>query len=296
MAVNEVTLLRKIVDLNVRDDEIIQFIETHSIHVDTYLSLSDTMSAPIFYIASKYVERVGLFSWLIQQKCNPNKLPDFPKQDHTCIYGYCHEYYIPIIKAVTNRFSKSTLIKLICRLLTLSKAGHVCALLTHGVITRHLLKKAIRKNALLYRDVLSETIQKLVFTCQHSGKVLPSIIRNKVHNIMNNCARTFNYMIEYGYIVDLSAIQIATVYYLSPVVDIMSNYCTEDVLDAVIVVHHKALDPTMVKIMRQIYNDGKYSNICHSLGREAPRVTGGYRQLQDVYRKDIETIKRLFTI
>ena len=290
---NKINMIKKITNKT-----IIDFIIDNKIDVETYLPGENGVNGhtggyyPIIYLASKYQERETLVDWLLDKGAKPSRIPDVDNKHQLDLYFQCDSIYINKFSSIGVKFINEN--KQIEHSIIYGKYNRLILLTKENIIKHKFIRRIINKGKLrLSKEILASAVKNLAIICECSERVNPAIIRNKVHNIMNQCAQTFAFIISYGYKPDLIILQIAVAYYLVPVVSILTKYINKTYWDDIIILHHKALDPLMVAAQRQMYNDGKYAAICRLLGRDVVLPDGGYRQVQKKYRKELIKMKRM---
>ena len=278
--------------------KITKYILKHKIDTNTYLQVSNEHYQPILYVVSKYAELGRLLKWILLNGGDPRKIPDVDSNTLVEMLFHCHPDYIDLLIEHGASFYRPILPQL--RIVVLNNnQERISILIKKGVL--HSEKIAGMFNILVSthnidRDLINITVKKLVIICQCSEHVEPLIIRNKVHKIMNDCAKTFYWLVKNGYYCENISIheilQMAVTYYLVPVAKILVDHCKLDT-KRIIIIHHKALDPYMVAAQRQIYNDGKYAKLCELCGKKIDRPTGGFVEVKKQYLTRLKKLKKL---
>lgn len=245
-------------------DQLISFMKEKKLDVNSYIELTTDIFVPIIYHASLTPQHVDFFLWLLANGANPKKIPDAKEP----AIGYnillvCNEKFL---KTLVEKYgvclpkSNDVLFPQILKKLSYGNLRRIKLLIKLGVLSKDRLDLAIKSDPLLGFRIVDVLLDRIKLVCStHNTK-------EEVDKLLKKAADVFEYIKPDGFRTTkdgVCLIQYCANFYMHPLVAALVSGAEISVPPPT---YHVDLDPKLVAVLRQLYNDRRYVETCDILG------------------------------
>lgn len=256
-------LLEMLRTVGTTSEQLISYMKEKKLDVDSYIELDTDIFVPIIYHVSLTPQHVDFFLWLLANKANPKKQPDV--KDTTMGYNIllvCHEKFLKTLVekcGVTLPKLDDVLFPQIQKKLTYGNLRRIRLLIKLGVLGRERLESATKSDTQLGFKAVDILIDRVKLVCStHNTK-------EEVDKLLKKYTELFEFIKPDGLQRNsegMCLIQYCASFYLHPLITVLIS--TQESIPAP--TYHSDLDPKLVAVMRQLYNDRRYVKTCDALG------------------------------
>jgi len=241
-------------------EQLIDFMQEHQLDPNSYIEFESGIFVPIIYQVSLTPNHIKFFAWLLKHGANAKKQPDVKES----ILGYnilfvCYDKYLKtLIEKCHVVLSKdnNVLFPQIRKKICYGNISRIKLLLKYNVITEDRIKQAINDDKLLGYKVINVLLDRIKLVCVTHNK------KDEIDKLLNKYAEIIEYIkpdpLQQQNSITL--IQYCINFYLHPIISVLN--LTHVDLTTLSIMYHSDLDPKLVAVLRQLYNDRRYVQTC----------------------------------
>ena len=256
-----IDLLKLITNIKTTDKELISFIESNKIHVNTYLPcINNDGEMPLIFYCCSTPRFPNLFNYLVER--NVDVTAEMNTKDPIELLYYSQTEYIPTLISRGAVLSQELFKTNGKKLLIGGNIKKLMVLYKYGAIQKSQLTDLINIENLIF-DICDRLYERMFFICKNSDSI--DVFTKNYKDTMKNYLDCYKLIFMNGTNInqvnangELFFQQILNTYF-TPLIEELIKY--EPNLDVIDVIHHSNFDLNNRIVMRYFYNNENYEKI-----------------------------------
>src|SRR3990167_5868238 len=250
-----------------------RFMITHRIPINVYLPVikGDQVIPgrylPLYYSLCQYSRYHSLFDHIVQKGCRIGAPPRVESEKHTDLLYICDDSYLEKLVQLGHQLRKEHLIDDLQKRLRMGQSERIVMLYRLGQIHQNVIRGVLQDPYFL-SDILSVLVDRIYHLCEHDETNDRELVLKLIHQYQ----KVIRFALQNGANPNqvgrsqIPVMQYAVDYYLVEIVEEILRHSPKG-LEKINLVFHKDKNQTLTAIMRQLFNDKRYDDLCRLMKR-----------------------------